>query len=141
MSEYTNFLEDFLVRTKGNLNNYKGGCEITNLINSCLGLIIIPNELLIKKLPNYEFTDNDKSFGITKQNILVNIENNYSLEKVVRGIRNGLAHGNIEQKTTNKEISGIRISNIYNKKTKLTVEFTTDEFKDFALKLSDSFNQ
>lgn len=141
MSEYTNFPKDFLVRTKDNLSNYRGSYVVTNLINSCLGLIIIPNELLIKKLPNYQFTDNDKSYGITKHNILVNIENNYSLKKVVRGIRNGLAHGNIEQKTTNKEISGIRISNTYNKKTKLTIEFTVDEFKDFALKLCDDFNQ
>ncbi|WP_407932416.1 HEPN family nuclease [Dysgonomonas sp. PH5-45] len=61
MSEYTNFPKDFLVRTKDNLNNYEGDYAVTNLINSYLWLIIIPDELLIKKLPNYQFTDNDNS--------------------------------------------------------------------------------
>jgi hypothetical protein len=139
MSEYANFPKDFLERTKENLKNYTGNFEITNLINNCLGLIIIPNELLIDNLSVYEFTDNDKSYGISKKNIHTNISNDYSLKKIVKGIRNGLAHGNIEQRTKNKEISGLKISNIYEDKTKLTVEFTIEEFEEFTMKISNEF--
>ncbi|MBK5723153.1 hypothetical protein JGH11_20005 [Dysgonomonas sp. Marseille-P4677] len=81
MSEYTNFPKDFIERTKENLKNFVGDHDVTNLINSCLGLIIIPNQLLVNNLPNYEFTNNDRSYGIDKQNILDNIENKYSLKK------------------------------------------------------------
>ncbi|MBK5723152.1 hypothetical protein JGH11_20000 [Dysgonomonas sp. Marseille-P4677] len=60
-------------------------------------------------------------------------------KKIVHGIRNGLAHGHIEQKTENGKITGIKISNIHNGKTKLTIKFTIEEFKNFAFKVSDDF--
>lgn len=139
MSEYNDFPKDFIERTKVNIDKYTGDYEITNLINNCLGLIIIPNELLVDRLPIYEFNDNDKSYGISRQNILVNISNDYSLKKIVKGICNGLAHGNIKQRTKNREISGLEISNIYDEKTKLTIQFTIQEFIEFTKKVSEVF--
>lgn len=44
MTEINKFDQDFIKRTKQNLEDYKGDYEFTQLINSCLGLIILPFE-------------------------------------------------------------------------------------------------
>ncbi len=141
MSEYADFPKDFLIRTKNNLQSYSGTYEVTNLINSCLGLIIIPKQLLIRNLTAYEFSDNDKTYGFSKENIKYEEENNFKLDNVLRHIRNGLSHGCIEQKSVEKEIAGIRIFDRYNENSpeNFSVELSIDELKQFALKLSDNF--
>lgn len=95
MSEYKDFPRDFVNRSKANVENYCGEYEITNLINNCLGLIIIPKETLSKNIPEYIFNYNDKSYSITRSNI-THSEDGYSLSQVLRHIRNGLSHGRIE---------------------------------------------
>ncbi len=142
MSEYSDFPRDFLIRTKKNLDVYSGDCKVTNLINNCLGLIIIPKELLLDNLPDYFFDDNDKTYGISKSNISYERSNNFKLKNVIRHIRNGLAHGRIEQKSANGKISGIRIfDRDTNNSTadNFSIEMTIDEFQSFAIKLSDDF--
>jgi len=69
MSQYENFPIDFITRTQLNLKNYNGEFEVTNLINNCLGLIIIPKQKLNENLPEYTFDDQNRDYGITKQNI------------------------------------------------------------------------
>lgn len=69
MSEYTIFPIDFINRTRENLEKYSGKYEVTNLINCCLGLIIIPKQKLKDKMPIYVFNNEDNYFGITKSNI------------------------------------------------------------------------
>ena len=141
MSEYADFPKDFLIRTKNNLENYLGEYEVTNLINSCLGLIIIPKQLLIQNLPAYKFTDEDKRYGISKQNIKYEVKSNFNLQNVLRHIRNGLAHGGIEQRSVKGEIIGVRIFDKYNQESpeNFSIELTIDELKQFALILSDNF--
>lgn len=141
MSEYLDFPIDFLIRSKKNLECYSGTYDVTNLINCCFGLIIIPKQLLIKSLTAYEFTDDDITYGFSKQNIKLNDENNYKLDNVLRHIRNGLSHGCIEQKSVEKEITGIRIFDRYSESSpeNFSIELTVNELKKFALKLSDNF--
>ena len=141
MTEYTDFPKDFVNRTKANLKKYIGEYDVTNIINNSLGLIIIPHEHLIDALPNYIFSEIDKKYGINIRNIHYEKDKNYSLKNIIKHIRNGLAHGRIEQMTRNKEISGIRI---YDKKNKYSKEnfsicFTTEEFKQFAILISEEF--
>jgi len=137
MGEYQDFPRDFIERSKANVENYCGEYEITNLINNCLGLIIIPKQKFAKNIPEYQFDDNDKSYGITRSNI-THSDDSYSLWQVLRHIRNGLAHGRIEQRVNGDQISGLRIHDKFNDSSpdNFSIEFTIEEFKCFAFSLS-----
>lgn len=50
-----NFDIVFVKRTLENTENYNGEYTFTMLVNSLLGLIILPNEYNIKGLRNYKF--------------------------------------------------------------------------------------
>ncbi len=137
MSEYTDFPRDFIDRSKANVENYIGEYEITNLINNCLGLVIIPQQILARNIPEYEFDDNDKSYGITRSNI-THSEDGYALTQVMRHIRNGLSHGRIKQRVNGDKISGLKIHDKLTDSSpeNFSIEFTVEEFKCFAFSLS-----
>jgi uncharacterized protein YxjI len=141
MSQYTDFPINFIKRTQKNLENYKGEFETTNLINNCLGLIIIPKQKLNEHLPKYIFDDENNDYGITKKNIEFENKDDFSLSKILGHIRNGLSHGRIEQKTENGQIVGLRIHDKYNGNDEETfaIEFSIDEFKKFAIAVSNAF--
>ncbi len=141
MSEYTHFPTNFISRTKENLNMYKGKYDVTNLINNCLGLIIIPKQQLNENLPQYTFNQQDKTYGITQNNITLESQSNYSLRNIIRHIRNGLAHGRIEQRTENNKIVGLRIHDKPNDKASenFSIEFSIEEFRVFAESISNEF--
>jgi hypothetical protein len=110
MSEYSDFPKDFLQRTQKNLESYKGQYEVTNLINNCLGLIIIPKQLLRANISEYEFTLTDRTYGISRKNIKLERNNNYTLSNIIRHIRNGIAHGRIEQVSEDSHIYDVDYS-------------------------------
>jgi len=126
--EYSDFPKDFIMRTQKNLKKYRGKFEVTNLINSCLGLIIIPKEQLKNNLPIYIFNDQDKkTYGISKINIKYEVNGDFSLTKTVDHIRNGIAHGRIQQRSSfDKRIIGLRIHDSY----------STKEPENFSIELS-----
>lgn len=80
-------------------------------------------------------------YGVSKKHIKHEVRNNYSLQNVIRHIRNGLAHGRIEQKNLDGEIVGIRIFDCDTNSSpeNFAIEMTIDEFKTFALKTSENF--
>jgi len=142
MSEYAIFPIDFVNRTRENLEKYSGTYEVTNLINCCLGLIIIPKQQLTNdELPKYVFNNEDNFFGITKSNIPFEENSKFDLPNVLRHIRNGIAHGRIEQKTQNGKIVALRIHDKQNENgiENFVIEFSIEEFKNFAVKISDLF--
>lgn len=141
MSYYKDFPIDFIKRTQSNLDSYEGDFEITNLINNCLGLIVIPRQKLGKNLPDYIFDDKNNDYGISKINIEFEKNDDYSLSNTLRHIRNGIAHGRIEQKTENKQIVGLKIydKNQNEDDENFIIVFTIDEFKKFALAISNAF--
>lgn len=67
MSEYNDFPKDFVTRTLKNLDNYTGIFEVTNLINNCLGLIIIPRQKMNNQISDYIFDEVNSDYGITKK--------------------------------------------------------------------------
>lgn len=140
MTEWKNFPKDFICNSKKNIENYKGEYEVTNLINNCLGLIIIPKERFGKNIPEYKFNNTDMTYGISKINITKS-DDGYSLWQVVRHIRNGLAHGRIEQRTENHDIVGLRIHDKFDGSSpeNFSIDFTIEEFKCFAFALSNMF--
>lgn len=141
MSAYADFPRDFTERTRANIEGYSGDFDVTNLINNCLGLIIIPKEHLAAELPNYTFSESNSPYQISKTNITLKDKGNYTLKNVVRHIRNGLAHGRIEQRSNNGEITGIRIFDCKNNNAKenFSIGLSIDELKAFAMKLSYDF--
>ncbi len=138
MTEYVNFPKDFAIRTKDNLNKYIGNYEVTNLINCCLGLIIIPKEELGHTVPKYSFNNSDTKYGISKKNITKEINQNFTLKNTLRHIRNGLAHGRIKQKTEDGQIVGLKIydKNGQNGPENFSIHFSVEEFKQFAINVS-----
>ncbi|MCX6555476.1 MAG: HEPN family nuclease [Candidatus Aminicenantes bacterium] len=141
MSEYTDFPKDFLKRTQDNLEKYSGKYEITNLINNCLGLIVIPKEFIIDNIEDYELLDSEIKYGISKTNINFENKNDYSLKNIIRHIRNGIAHGRIEQKSSEGKIVGLRIfdCNKENSPENFSIKLSINEMKEFAKELSNDF--
>ncbi len=142
MSEYGDFPKDFISRTLKNLDNYTGSFEVTNLINNCLGLIIIPKQIMNGNISAYKFDDKNSDYGITQKNILYESNEDYSLTNVLRHLRNGLAHGRIEQKSKGKEIVGLRIRDKLNETSSenFVIDFTIDEFRRFAISIATMFS-
>lgn len=140
---YEIFPLDFIKRTRHNIKLYddkinKTEYDVTNLINNCLGLIIIPRQKYHYQIPKYEFDEIDKKYGITKNNIKYEKDNNYKLLKIVGHIRNGLSHGHIST-NLGKDISKLIIKD-YPRNSEIKnfeIIFTVEEFKDFALKFSE----
>lgn len=141
MTAWQDFPRDFLRNTMRNVESYQGEYEVTNLINNCLGLIVIPNDHLIDRLPKYTFNAVDSRFGIKKGNIRHEDKNDYTLRNIVRHVRNGLSHGLIEQQSHNTEIVGLRIFDRLNKKSpeNFSLELSIDELKLFAFSLAKVF--
>ncbi|MBI4548731.1 MAG: hypothetical protein HY707_12165 [Ignavibacteriae bacterium] len=141
MSEFKDFPKDFLRRSIDNVRSYTGEFEVTNIINNCLGLIIIPKEHLIDGLPEYFFDGHDTSYTIRRSNIKFESSSDYSLKNIVRHMRNGLAHGRIEQRTADGKIAGLRIFDQPTKDTpeNFSLELTIDELIDFSIELSKYF--
>lgn len=131
----------FIERTRANLEKYKGDYDFTMLINSLLGLLIIPNECIIKgeKQFKYDFLNknltefnalkrvfNSDKFdfidgGVVKQEQRFYwISNNSGCERAakevklgefIRRMRNGFAHFGYTPLKTEGSWSGIIISN------------------------------
>ena len=119
--EYKNFLEDFITRTQVNLEEYHGDYEVTQLVNSLLGLVSIPESWEYGSLDNYEVDfkrylnkENNKIFfRIDEERSesdyeLINylkekeyeicfvtdyIDSEMKFKDFIRHFRNGVAHG------------------------------------------------
>ena len=98
---------DFVKRTRKILQDYKGDYKVTLLINCCVGLLIVPKEKWYNDLPTD--TVNQKDLGIAPSDI--KIETSPSIKKVVRHLRNSVAHYRytfIDSPT--KKIEGIKFT-------------------------------
>ena len=120
--QYKDFEYDFVQRTLDNLkwideksreSTIGTFYEFTNLVNKCLGLIVFPKELADDVIMN-SFPQDLHIYGISDTDI-EKIKNNNSktLSNVFRHLRNGIAHGHIQQNDdTTPEISEIVIWDI-----------------------------
>lgn len=155
--DYKNFLKDFIERTQKNLKEYHGEYEVTQLINSLLGLVTIPQ--------SWEYSSLDKIIFDFKEflnNQQDDIYSNMEFKDFIRHIRNGIAHGYIytdastSDSSSDREINFIIIADYNPKKhnneclKKLekkydevpndfdyAFEFRVEYFKKFVMKFSD----
>ena len=144
MSEYKNFEYDFIKRTIHILESYEGIYDVTSLINNCVGLLVLPKELLNEKLPLEILNDSEKIFGIKRQNIkFIKLENEslkfenydeYNIRNVVTHMRNAISHGHIKQESiVSGEIESLHFEDWLNNKNTFEAILSVNEFKEFAV--------
>ena len=158
--EYKNFEYDFVERTlrniewieKQNAINKENHTvtpfyEFTNLINQCLGLILLPSQFSNSTfLAN--FSQELTHYGVG-DNIVNKIKGNKdkTLSNILRHLRNGIAHGHIQQYSVDKhDITDVRILDA-DKGVVITsdddahtiIEFNIEELRTFAIKVAEEY--
>ena len=103
------FIKDYISRTKKNYIQLKNGpYEVTALINSMVGFLILPKEALNKKITD---TLIQKSTLLELQkricmNTYFNSMHNDNLYQICRHMRNAVAHNNITFQSVNNVAAG-----------------------------------
>ena len=117
--EYQDPVLDFARRTRKNLEFVERHVshsdaevyEVTQLINSMLGLLVFPKERLFKTLPDLPLSELAEQ-GWPKPEVLQGTPPCASLREIIRYLRNGIAHFNLEFTTGRREqINGIHLWN------------------------------
>jgi hypothetical protein len=144
----------FIERTKKIIENYEGTYNITLLLNCLLGLIVLPSEFYKRKSRNFLDIEIDKIQEIQDltENILFNptkrkrnntwVEDKKSLKNLIKKVRNGVSHQQIECVDENGRWDRviIRDFNTYNNDNlELEVSWTPNQLKMFALFVADSY--
>ncbi len=113
-----NTVHDFARRTLANLNSIERlACEdgdkyfeVTQLINSAIGLLIFPKEADYNSVPETKLCDLPTKVNLPK--ILHGKLPEENLRQLVRYLRNGFAHYNVEFVNDNNIIKGVYIRNV-----------------------------
>ena len=133
--------DEFIARTQKNLKaieclKQKGGevYEVTQLLNSMLGLLIFPKEKLYKKIQpkNWDMMVKEGWPLPSGDNAKVS-----DLEELIRKMRNAVAHINIELVNDGNEIIGIRFSSYHRKGQNWTGVYDIASLREFVNKLSE----
>jgi hypothetical protein len=118
--QYENLVRDFALRTRANLETLKTlqrarsdleFYEVTQLINSMLGLLVFPQQRYIDHIPEIALAELARDgWPIPK------VEGSYpqvrNLRELVRYLRNAIAHCNLEFLSDDgQQISGLRVWN------------------------------
>ncbi|MFK4766030.1 HEPN family nuclease [Desulfobaculum sp. SPO524] len=166
--EYQQFLKDFVERTTENLKiiqeqkkHHDKGYEVTQLINSCLGLIVFVNEnksnfeateisydALIKKQKEHSFSFNDSTARIKYTELSLDkndtpqktrkLKHKAPTKSTLEHMRHSLAHSNIGIIAKDHQIKGLTLKNkLGGEKTIWHIAITIEEF----LKLLDFLTQ
>jgi hypothetical protein len=155
MSEIKNekFDLEFIERTKKIIEEYNGLYEITLLLNCLLGLIVLPSEYYTRKSRSFfeielnQFDElkgllDDAIFNPTKRNKGKWIADNKNLKTLIKKVRNGVSHQQIECIGNDGIWQSVIIKDI-NKSNKNNVElhvcWTTNQIKAFALFVANSY--
>lgn len=158
--EYKDFEYDFVERTLRNIEWIEKQnsivkddptsmtfYEFTNLINQCLGLILLPSQFSNSTfLAN--FTQELTHYGVG-DNIVNKIKGNKdkTLSNTLRHLRNGIAHGHIQQYSANNhDITDVRILDA-DKGVVITsdddahtiIELNIEELRTFAIKVAEEY--
>jgi hypothetical protein len=115
-----NTVHDFMRRTKANLGVIENGAlnephrffEVTQLINSVIGLLMFPSEELLNKLPGKKLSEVGHEVELPK--LLYGTyrgEEDPDVRTAIRYLRNGFAHYNIQFVNTNNVIQGLYVWN------------------------------
>ena len=137
-------LADFAERTLHNLRLIREiekaqperkAFEVTQLINSLLGLLVFPKENYLDQVPD-KTIDELKAEGWPIPDVSAEYNQAKGLKDFVRLMRNGVAHFNVEFLSSQRnEITGIRIWNINRQREKdWEAELTLEDIEIIALR-------
>jgi len=118
---YEDLVADFAKRTRANLETLRGiqikndpklrVFEVTQLINSMLGLLVFPQQRYVDQIPEIPLAEL-VSKGWPIPSVVGNYPNPENLQKLVRLLRNAISHFNIEfLSASGGEITGLRVWN------------------------------
>jgi hypothetical protein len=115
---YKNLVKDFAKRTRKNLSliqsEAKAGreaYEVTQLINSMLGLLVFPQQEFYDKIPETKLDDLKKD-GWPIPRVRGNYPQVSNLKQLARYLRNGIAHFNLRFTETGSHVDGLIIWNV-----------------------------
>lgn len=145
--EYHDVVKDFAKRTVVNLTYIKETkskqsefevYEVTQLINSMLGLLIFPQQKYfncIEEIPVSEL----KERGWPTPQTAKGFPEAKNLRELVRYMRNAISHFNVKFIANQGELSGLRLWNECRSCRRKTWEaqFELDELRDFTFKFVD----
>ena len=135
------FILDFACRTRANLKyietaekNGEGVFEVTQLANSMLGLLVFPREHYMESIPKTPL-DELTALGWPAVEVIRGSLPEDNLQELMRMLRNGIAHCNVEFLGTGIDIRGLRIWN-KNKNSVVTweAELSITDLRKIALK-------
>ena len=147
------FEKEFIRRTKVNLKfiqvahandtNDEDVYEVTQFINSMLGLLVFPKEAFYKLIDNKKTLDTYRQDGWEIPVPTIGNKAKWNnLQQYVNHMRNGITHNNIDfSSNDNKEVSGMTIFDQYTKKSPKNweVAFTIEQLIKFTEKMAKYF--
>lgn len=137
------FTKVFMARTISIIDEYNGQYDATLLINSLLGLLVLPKEHYFDRLPNDSIITIDE-WGINKSSIrLLNHNYNNSKKEIklkcfIRHLRNAVAHFKIEPIYENKQISGFSFQDQKNFEAIISLNELNEFIKALARYIKDA---
>nr|WP_319565535.1 HEPN family nuclease [uncultured Rhodoferax sp.] len=145
MEYESDFHRCFMERTQENLKNYQGNYEATQLINSLLGLLIVPKEKLFEKIPTTPLNElppsewGDVSKWVT-QKIKCNLGHDHTLtlRQFVQKLRNSVAHFHIQPYPETGTVEGFEFADKPSFKAKIPVAELDRFVKQVASTLANS---
>jgi len=142
---YEEVISDFAQRTKKNLEvieqlhkDGKEAYETTQLVNSCLGLLVFPRERFIDRIPEIPMEQLIED-GWPEPKVLGEFEQVANLKELIRYLRHAIAHFNIQFiGDSENQIRRLRVWNINPKSGKKTwqSELSVDDLKKISKKFS-----
>ncbi|SFG37312.1 HEPN family nuclease [Neptunomonas qingdaonensis] len=143
--DYENVVRDFAKRTRKNLEYIEQGkkegnevYEITHLINSCLGLLVLPHENYINSIPTTSLDKLKDQGWVVPQTINGTQPND--LKDLIRLLRNGVAHCNIAfTADSESKLDTLKIWNTQPRSGEKTweTELGFEELRSILFKFSD----
>ena len=131
------FARSFMKRTLELASDYRGPLDATLLVNCLLGLLIVPKEALILKIPTTDF-ESLAEWGIQPDSIKkvgrceYGHEHRPNLRQLVRRLRNAVAHFRIEPMHRDHQVYGYA----FRDQSGFHAEVSLVEIKEFVIKLA-----
>lgn len=134
--QYEKFKRDFIIRTKENLLKIteQNGYEVTQLINSSVGMLIVPEQKFYNEIDNSFVNE----ATLNEINLCIDSKNKMSLKEIVRHLRNSISHSRIKFENDNGEISKIFFEDSNEKEITFLAEIEVDLYKKFILEFSEN---
>lgn len=149
MDYHEQFVVDFVKRTRINLDYIEDRVredpdeklfEVTQLVNSLLGIIVLPKEHYLRHIPKTPLQElADSGWPIVGKLIGEFPENCTNLRELINNLRHSIAHFNIEfiADGNTRNIIGLKMWNYYRREVRWRIEISLEDLREATLLLFD----